>query len=330
MNTMSNFIKTALLTFIFFTTAASAQTTLEDGIEAYDAENYEKSLSIFKPLAIQGDMEAQSYLGQQYQLGEAVEQSYEESFKWYIKAADQGDYVALYTIAEYYKDGTGVEQSWSKAFRFYEMAAKEGDDTSQYYMGYMYENGYGVAQSYENAAEWYKKSADLGDPDAQGYLAELFQNGKGVEQNHTLAISYYLQAISQDNDYAKEQLKDLIVDNSPEVQKRSQAFLMVAKLFRDGNEDEAIQLWNGLAEKGDSYSQTTLATIYEKGSNGISQDYKAAANWYFTAAVQGNSMAQHAVGALYGNGFGVEKNNHIANFGFNYPVITDTSQRLRH
>ena len=46
-----------------------------------------------------------------------------------------------------------------------------------------------------------------------------------------------------------------------------------------------------LAELGFSFAQYNLGRMYYEG-DGVSQDYKKAAEWYNKAAIQGNSYAQ--------------------------------------
>lgn len=70
--------------------------TVDEGLDAYNAENYEQAFSIWEPLAKNGDPEAQYYLGYLYQTGAGAPQSSSEALKWYFRAAEQGHLTARY------------------------------------------------------------------------------------------------------------------------------------------------------------------------------------------------------------------------------------------
>ncbi len=207
-------------------------------------------------------------------------------------------------------------EDYQKALEIFQPLATNNDPTSQYFMGIIYENGYGIDKSYENAALWYEKAADQGDEDAQANLAELYQNGKGVKQDMNKAILLYLKAISKNSKYAISQLSTLIKDNSQNGQEKSNAFLMVAELYRDGKVAEAIDSWKYLEEKGDRDSQAMLGELYISGQDGLDQSYQDALMWYTNAAVQGSAHGQYGLGVIFGNGWGVERNDNLARFWF--------------
>ncbi|MCP4305497.1 MAG: SEL1-like repeat protein [bacterium] len=63
---------------------------LEDGNAAYEASDYATALQLWRPLAEQGDAEAQLRLGRMYAYGQGVPQDYVEAMKWFQLAAAQG------------------------------------------------------------------------------------------------------------------------------------------------------------------------------------------------------------------------------------------------
>ena len=63
-----------------------------------------------------------------------------------------------------------------------------------------------------------------------------------------------------------------------------------------------------LAEQDSPQEQFNLGWIYETGSEGVTQDYKKAFQWYQKAAVNGNADAQFNLGVMYHEGRGVAKN----------------------
>ena len=59
---------------------------------------------------------------------------------------------------------------------------------------------------------------------------------------------------------------------------------------------------NFSAKRGNAYAQCSLATYFEELG-----DYSSAAIWYRFAAQQGVAQAQHNLGVLLLNGYGVKK-----------------------
>jgi len=76
-------------------TLSAASGPMEDGIAAYDKEDYATALRIFQPLAERGHLDAQYSLGSLYQAGKGVAQDLSQSIVWYRKAADQGHVQAM-------------------------------------------------------------------------------------------------------------------------------------------------------------------------------------------------------------------------------------------
>ena len=66
-------------------------TSIKEGLDAYNNEDYDKALNILSPLAEEGNLEAQNTLGLINDEGSGVNQDYKEAVKWYRLAAEQGD-----------------------------------------------------------------------------------------------------------------------------------------------------------------------------------------------------------------------------------------------
>jgi len=60
-----------------------------------------------------------------------------------------------------------------------------------------------------------------------------------------------------------------------------------------------------LAEGGSRFHQSFLASMYESGVSGVPQDLKKAAEWYVTAAEDGDPERLYLVGRVYDQGIGV-------------------------
>lgn len=70
--------------------AAPASSGYEDGLAAYQRNDYAKSLQLLRPLAERGDARAQYLVGRQYQFGQAVKPDRAEAFYWYKRAEAKG------------------------------------------------------------------------------------------------------------------------------------------------------------------------------------------------------------------------------------------------
>ena len=131
----------------------------EDGVAAYRREDYATALRLWKPLAEQGDADAQFNLGTMYANGQGVPQDYAEAVRWYRKAAEQGHADAQNNLGVMYRNGRGVPQDYAEAVRWYRKAAEQGYAGAQFNLGLMYDNGQGVPQSYVLAHVWLNLSA---------------------------------------------------------------------------------------------------------------------------------------------------------------------------
>jgi len=67
-----------------------------------------------------------------------------------------------------------------------------------------------------------------------------------------------------------------------------------------------------LAQEGNHNYQYMLGRAYEGGVVGVPQEYGEAVRWYRKSAIQGNGMAQMALGMMYFDGKGVTRSHQAA------------------
>jgi len=125
----------------------------EDAEAAHKAGDFQKAFRLWKPLAEQGDADAQANLGLMYDTGRGVPENDAKAVYWYRKAAEQGH--------------AGVQNS----------------------LGTMYDNGEGVPEDNAKAVHWYRKAAEQGHARAQSNLGVMYDNGEGVAENDTIAYA---------------------------------------------------------------------------------------------------------------------------------------------
>lgn len=76
--------------------------------------------------------------------------------------------------------------------------------------------------------------------------------------------------------------------------------------FNSGDYAAAYAIWLPLAQHGDANSQSSLAYLFHEGK-GARQDSRAAATWYYRAALQGEPTAQSFLCQMHLNGDGVPR-----------------------
>ena len=103
-----------------------AQPDFEAGADAYRRGDYKTALSLFRPLAGNGEAKAQTILGLMYSYGEGVKVDLREAAIWYRRAAEQSYGVAQYTLAMLYLQGKGVPMDRDEAVKWLTLAAKGG------------------------------------------------------------------------------------------------------------------------------------------------------------------------------------------------------------
>ena len=219
--------------------------TYEDGKQAYLSKDYKRAIEILKPLAEQGNSQAQITMGLMYDYGHGVKKDATESIKWYRMAAEQGVPLVQHDLGVKYFQGQGVKQNYLEAAKWWEMSANAGVADSQFNLGLMYYRGIGISKDYIKAAKlfedaakqghgnaqyslavmyafgqskpkdyaealkWFKKSADQGVAQAQFNLGVFNENGYGVDKDLTKAREWYQLAADQGLQEAKEKLRTL-------------------------------------------------------------------------------------------------------------------------
>jgi hypothetical protein len=102
--------------------AGAASGPLEEARAATETEDYAAALALLRPLADQGNAEAQSALGFFYANGYGVALDDERAVFWYRRAGDQGDALAQGSLGFHYEFGLGVERDLLRSYVWYSHA----------------------------------------------------------------------------------------------------------------------------------------------------------------------------------------------------------------
>ena len=240
---------------------------LDDGRAAWQKGDYATAMRLWRPIADQGDANAQYNLGFMYEKGQGVPQDYATAVSWFRKAAEQGLAKAQFNLGVMYAKGQGVPQDYAAAMSWYRKAADQGYADAQTHLGLMYDNGQGVPQNYAAAVSWYRKAADKGYADAQTNLGVMYAKGQGVPQDYATAVSWFRKAADQGVADAQYNLS-VMYHNGQGV---PQDYAAAVAWFRKA------------ADQGVASAQYNLGFMYSEGQ-GVPQDYVQAHKWWNLAA----------------------------------------------
>ena len=204
------------------------------------------------------------------------------SFNELLKKANNNDISALNTIARYYAHGQGVQKDDEKAFYYYKKAAELGDARAQNSLGTFYLYGRGVEEDTDLAVQWYKKAAAQKNVMAQHNLGLHFMRRHEYKE----AFTWFQKAAEQGHAIAQSILGTMYAEGEGVEQNSKQAFFWQFKS----------------AKQGHAIAQHNVAQYFYQ-----QKDYKQALYWYNQASKQNMVESQHALGHMYENGLGTEK-----------------------
>lgn len=199
-NTKSRMISHAVFSFLLFITSTSFSyaASYEEGKQAYLKKDYALALEILKPLAKQGDSQAQITMGLMYDYGHGVNKDPAESIKWYRMAAEQGVPLVQHDIGVKYFQGQGVEQNYLEAAKWWELSSNSGIADSQFNLGLMHYRGIGIPKDYIKAGALFEAAAEQGHGNAQYSLAVMYAFGQSKQKDYATALKWFNKSAEQD------------------------------------------------------------------------------------------------------------------------------------
>ena len=187
----------SLLLLAGFLQAAHAE-TFEKGKDAYLNKDYARALEILKPLAEQGNSQAQITMGLMHDYGHGVPRDPTQSIKWYRMAAEQGVPLVQHDLGVKYFQGQGVEQNYKEAAKWWEMSSNAGIADSQFNLGLMYYRGIGIDKDLVKAAELFEKAAAQEHGNAQYSLAVMYAFGQSKPKDYNKALEWFRKSAAQE------------------------------------------------------------------------------------------------------------------------------------
>ena len=134
----------------------------EKGLAAARVGDFAAALAQWRPLANDGNVEAQFSLGAIYETGLGVPADPTVAAGWYAQAAGRGHAKAQYNLAIMYADGRGVPRDDLRAALWLRKAAEQNHGKAQYNLGIFYEAGRGLTKDETQARFWYGRAAANG------------------------------------------------------------------------------------------------------------------------------------------------------------------------
>lgn len=190
---------------------SARQALLELFDRGFTSEEHNKMrLSLYKPLAEQGNAVAQRWMGTL----SATDSDAKQSCYWYNKAAEQGDIESINKLAWGYSDVLN-------------------DVTGAYHPGF----AFGFRPDLE--LFWLTKAAELGDPEAQCNLAQKYLSANYVERNIEQAVYWFSEACNQQ--YARAFLDMGKLYDSPYASDIEKARSFFRQAVDMGNREVAIE-----------------------------------------------------------------------------------------
>jgi uncharacterized protein len=114
-----------VLTPEVLTTPARAD-DFRQGLSAFNRAQYTDSVRLWRPLAEQGNPDAQTGLGYLYYHGLGVQQDYAAAAEWFRQAAEQGQPDAQLFLGTQFYNGIGVRQNFVQAYKWCDLAQSNG------------------------------------------------------------------------------------------------------------------------------------------------------------------------------------------------------------
>jgi TPR repeat protein len=132
---------------------------LEAGKRAYEQRDYRTALKELKPLAEQGNPEAQALLGLMYSLGRGVPFDVDQAMKWFKAAADQGNAEGQCRLGSLY-----LRTDTAQGLRLLKFSANQGFADAYLLLGLAYMNLKDAPLDLVQADMWLQLAAAAGDP----------------------------------------------------------------------------------------------------------------------------------------------------------------------
>ncbi|XP_032440575.1 protein sel-1 homolog 1 [Xiphophorus hellerii] len=219
-----------------------------------------------------------------------------ELYQKLLKVAEKGHQKATEKVAYAMLFGDYMNQNITKARQMFEKLAVEGSPKAQMALGFLYAAGLGVNSSQAKALVYYTFGALGGNLIAHMIMGYRYWAGVGVSQSCESALTHYRVV-------ANHVASDVSLTGGSAVQR----IRLLDEVENPGStsgmlEEDLIQYYQFLAEKGDVQAQVGLGQLHLHGGRGVEQNHQRAYDYFTQAANAGNTHAMAFLGKMYSEG----------------------------
>lgn len=188
-------------------------------------------------------------------------------------------------------------------------------------------------EEYAIAVEELQKCVHKGSAEAMCFLAIMYLDGHGVQQDYSTAYDLITEAEHKDYKYASAILAVFYLNGFIVETDLNEAIRRLLNGYRDtkipgiagtiaqyyieqADYVNALKYAQEAADKGDKTGLCALGSLYLNGL-GVEKNEQTAFEYYMQAAAQGEETALSQIGWMYMNGCGIEEDPSQAFFWFN-------------
>ncbi|XP_072479290.1 protein sel-1 homolog 1 isoform X1 [Notamacropus eugenii] len=219
-----------------------------------------------------------------------------EAYRYLQKAANMNHTKAMEKVSYAFLFGDYLKQDVLAAKELFEKLTEEGSPKGQTALGFLYASGLSVNSSQAKALVYYTFGALGGNLIAHMILGYRYWAGIGVLQSCESALTHYRLV-------ANHVASDISLTGGTVVQRIRLPDEVENPGMASGMlEEDLIQYYQFLAEKGDVQAQVGLGQLHLHGGRGVEQNHQRAFDYFNLAANAGNSHAMAFLGKMYSEG----------------------------
>ncbi|XP_066910359.1 protein sel-1 homolog 1-like isoform X2 [Clytia hemisphaerica] len=221
-----------------------------------------------------------------------------------LSVAEKGHLDSMADIGYPLLFGDEIKANISKAFQMFQKLAEEGLPKGQQGLGFLHGTGLHGNSSQAKSIIYTTFAALGGDTMAEMMLGYRHYSGIGVQKSCETALTYYKKVAKKVSDAAS------LHSGGNAVQR----IRLYDELEQPGGnaghiDEDLLQYYQFLADKGDTQAQIGLGQLFFQGGRGIDINYERAFHYFKKAADNENGNGLAYIGKMYMQGLHVQKDS---------------------
>ncbi|WAR18848.1 SE1L1-like protein [Mya arenaria] len=200
---------------------------------------------------------------------------------------------------KYFEEGEKLinisyKKDYIQAYQYFQVAANKGHQRAKEYLGFGHLLGDYVTLDPAKALQIFGELSNKGSP--KGQLVQMgyrYLSGIGVESKCETALTYYRKvatSVAENMSAGSPVVQRIRLHEQAESKDTSGSSLM---------DDDLLQYYEFLADKGDLQAQVILGQLYYQGGRGVPVNHE---HYFLMAAESGNSNAMAFLGKMHSEG----------------------------